>query len=491
MDIIKILKISSENENIKFANPTLGLLGLIGIPAGFILFNICESRNDFFGQISILFLGCSLICLYFLTSEITAIGSFFKEHATRIYRKNLFFFNLVRQKGRQYTLALFVSTILIAVAIFGIGFIGAGFLEGYYQIKEDPYDFSLLTSFEQEKIDREEIERFAGRHEIKLQSFVELDVLLIGREFQYDYNTTEWSGQYVTSASSFQSLGQTSIQVPIGSCLFYVNMSDGPSLGTILDDKALFYNPTTKQEFSLPIKDKIIGTSLMNKSGAIYDLFVLNDSDYKQLKDSVNHRYQLKYYLFNASDATSAVAFHEELLQEVVEASGGRILDNFFDSPVRELMIAEGKKVSADDYYINYKGNELYAGRWWSMYPFARECALEFQLETGAVYFLIMIFIAVIAFVSAVMVIGLKILGTIWQDEESYQKAVNYPTILGCILGVIMINQIILASSATHVGPVTAIAVILAMVIIVIQVLIYFVLKRNIMTRFNAEKKIS
>lgn len=80
--------------------------------------------------------------------------------------------------------------------------------------------------------------------------------------------------------------------------------------------------------------------------------------------------------------------------------------------------------VQTSDSYMDYDGNELYAARWWSMFPFARENALSSQLEMGAVYFLIMFFIAMIAFVSAVMVIGLKILGTLWQDNESYRKAV-------------------------------------------------------------------
>lgn len=507
MDIIKILKMSSENETLKFANPTLGLIGLIGIPVGFLFFNVCESRTDFWGQVSMFFLGFSLLCLYLLTSEITAIGSFFRKHFGHIYRKNILFFNLVRQKGRQYTLALFVSTILIAVAIFGVGFIGAVFLESYYQIKEDPYDYSLLTSFEQEEIDKAEIERIANAHEIDIEKFVTLDLLLVGRDYQYDEKTSEWSGQYVTSASSYKALTQTNINIPQGSCLFYVNTDGDPALYTILDQKALFYNPTLQIEFLLPVTECIVGENLLNKCGPISDLFVLNDVDYEQLKESVGKRYQLKYYLFNAPVTASSEAFYTALLSEVVDVSDGQIFDNFFDSPVWELMIAEGRNVRSNDYYINYDGNELYAARWWSMYPFAKENALSSQLETGAIYFLIMFFIAIIAFVSAVMVIGLKILGTIWQDEESYQKAtflgmreksINkliskqisfiyyYPTLLGCMIGVLMVNQIILASASTHPGAVTIIAALLALMIVIIQVFIYFLLKKNITTRFRA-----
>ena len=509
-DIIKILKISSENEREKLASPALCLIGLFGIPICFFLFNRCESRTDFLGKISIFFLGLSLLCLYILTSEITAIGSFFKKHCQRFYRKNLLFLNLVRQKGRQYTLSLFVSTILIAVAIFGTGFIGAIFLENYYCIKEDPYDYCLLTGFQQKDIGRTEIEELARTHKIEIENFHTLDLLLIGRNFQYDEKTSEWSGQYITSVSSYNSLAETDVSVPRGSCLFYVNAEGDPSLYTVLGQKAWFYHPTSHQEFTLPISEWIVGDALLNKSGEISDMFVLNDADFEQLKSSVEQRYQLKYYVFNApaAEPESAEAFHTALLDEVVEASGGKMLDNFFDSPVRELMKAKGNHVQTGDSYMDYDGNELYAARWWSMFPFAREIALSSQLEMGAVYFLIMFFIAMIAFVSAIMVIGLKILGTLWQDNESYRKAVflglkekslnkliskqisliyYYPTCSGCAVGILMINQIILASDSAHPGAVTLVAALSALMIVIIQVFIYFLLRKNIITHFRAE----
>lgn len=210
-----------------------------------------------------------------------------------------------------------------------------------------------------------------------------------------------------------------------------------------------------------------MGSVLLNKNGEISDLFLLNDADFEQLKSSVEQRYQLKYYVFNAPAAASAEAFHAALLQEVVESSDGKILDNFFDSPVRELMKAEGKNVRTDDYYMDYDGNELYAARWWSMYPFARENALSSQLEMGAVYFLIMFFIAIIAFVSAVMI------------SKQISLIYYYPTFSGCAVGILMINQIILASSSAHPGAVTLIAVLSASAIVMLQIVIYLFLRNR------------
>lgn len=117
-----------------------------------------------------------------------------------------------------------------------------------------------------------------------------------------------------------------------------------------------------------------------------------------------------------------------------------------------------------------------------------------------------MFFIAVIAFVSAVMVIGLKILGTLWQDHESYRKAVflglkekslnkliskqisliyYYPTFSGCAVGILMINQIISASSSVHPGAVTLIAVLSALAVVLLQMAVYFLLRKSIITHFK------
>ena len=42
------------------------------------------------------------------------------------------------------------------------------------------------------------------------------------------------------------------------------------------------------------------------------------------------------------------------------------------------------------------------------------------QFEAFATYLMLMLFIAIVAFVSAVMVIGLKLVSTIWDDTKVY-----------------------------------------------------------------------
>lgn len=457
MAIIKSLKISSQAEEVKFSSPILGIIGLLCIPLGFILFNLFGSASGNLSQLSFFFLLLSLIGLYLVTSEITSIGSIFKGLLVSIYLKNLLFFNLVKQKGRQYTLSLFVSTILIAITIFGLCFNGIAFIDGYFQNKNDPYDYTQLVSFQQEGLDESAIRELGDEYDVDIQRFVGLDLLLLGRQHRYDEGTVEWSGQYVTNESSYNQLTDSVIEVPVGSVVAFDEINT--SFNSFYGEDILLFNPTLNKEFRLTLHQKIVGDTVINKSGSVTDFVILDDSDYGQLKATTDSKYQLGYYLFNAENSSNAADFQSALLNKVVETSDGLILDNLFDSPIRALMTSEVKEVEIEDEYLTYEGNELYAARWWDMYPFSRETAISTMIESGAIYLLLMFFIAIIAFTSALMIIGIKTIGTIEQDKESYQKAVFlglkrkelnqllskqlaliyfYPTILGCTMGILM-----------------------------------------------------
>lgn len=86
---------------------------------------------------------------------------------------------------------------------------------------------------------------------------------------------------------------------------------------------------------------------------------------------------------------------------------------------------------------------------------------------------MLMLFIAIVAFVSAVMVIGLKLISTIWDDAEVYNdlrrlgmkskrikelitKQILFvyfiPTVLGCIIGAFTTYRIMLVSGVIYIG---------------------------------------
>ena len=222
---------------------------------------------------------------------------------------------------------------------------------------------------------------------------------------------------------------------------------------------------------------------------------MFNDELFKMLNRNIENEYHYRYYLFNGSNDLNCKKFQNELLDEIVSLSDGEIFDNY-----QERVIKDKLKAYSED-KISYKGNELYAARQWDFYPYAKQTQLDIQLESGAVYLLLIFFIAVIAFVSAIMIMGLKIAGTILQDRNSYQRAVYlglkekklkriirgqialiyfFPTICGCTTATFMINRFMEVSSVTHILEVTLMAIAISLIVLVIQCIIFGVLQKKL-----------
>lgn len=137
---------------------------------------------------------------------------------------------------------------------------------------------------------------------------------------------------------------------------------------------------------------------------------------------------------------------------------------------------------------------------WWEFYPYAKQTELDVRMEAGAVYLILIFFIAIISFVSATMIMGLKIAGTIMQDTESYKRAMYlgvkendlkkimrkqigliyfFPVICGCVTASFMINRFMEASSAMRIFEITLIAIGLSLVVFLMQLIPFFFLQKN------------
>lgn len=220
---------------------------------------------------------------------------------------------------------------------------------------------------------------------------------------------------------------------------------------------------------------------------------ILNDKTFQELKNSLGPDYQFRYYLFNGDHPENSKAFQDELLGKIVTLNNGEIFDSYQEAAVQD-------KISGYSDVIILCGNELYAARQWDFYPYAKATQLDILLESGSVYLLLIFFIAIIAFVSASMIMCLKIAGTILQDQESYQRAVYlglkerdlkkmirkqialiyfFPTFCGSITAIFMINRFMAVSSVTHISAITVLAVLLSVVVVIIQIIAFGVLQRR------------
>ncbi|MDE7330961.1 MAG: hypothetical protein K2O16_01795 [Lachnospiraceae bacterium] len=494
LDVIKIMRSSSECEEVKGSHPALGVIGLIAVPLGLILFNITAVIYPL-KSFSVLFLGISLVGMYTLTAQITSISSIIKRFSSNAYRKSILFYNLVRQKGNQYTLSLFVSSLLITLTVFSICFNGCTFLELYYEIKEEPYDYAVLVRESEQDMDESRIGSFAEENGISLSEWHSLDMLLLGREHQYmDASRNEWSPEIVVNVSDFNKLSGMNLSVPDDGYIYFQD-SDDSVFQTCSDNRGVFYNPCAKEDFTLQKIELISRESVLNQTAKINSFAVVSDNTFQRISDNLDSSYKMTYHLFHGSDPENSSEFQKRLLAEIVALNDGEIFVSWQDQAIKD------KIENYEDIYIPYDGNELYAARWWEFYPYAKQTQFDVQMEAGAVYLILIFFIAVIACVSATMIMGLKIVGTIMQDTESYRKAMYlglkendlkklirkqigliyfFPVICGCATASFMINRFMEASSIVHVREVTLAAIGISLMVILIQLIIFFFLQKKL-----------
>ena len=494
LDVIRILRSSSECEEVKGSHPALGIIGLTAIPSGLILFNITADSYSL-KSFSFFFLGISLIGMYILTAQITSMGSIIKRFFPDVYRKGILFYNLVRQKGNQYTLSLFVSSLLITLTVFSICFNGSIFLELSYAIKEEPYDYAVLVRESERALDESRIRSFAEESGVSLSEWHSLDMLLLGREHQYtDTSRNEWSPEIVVNVSDFNGLSGMKLSVPDDGYIYFQD-SDNSMFQTCSEDRGMFYNPCVKEDFTLQKIELISKENVLNETAKINSFAVVSDNTFHSISDTLDSSYKMTYYLFHGSNPENSSEFQEKLLAEIVALNNGEIFVSWQDQAIKDKM------ENYEDIYIPYDGNELYAARWWEFYPYAKQTHLAIQMEAGAVYLILIFFIAAIAFVSASMIMGLKIAGTIMQDAESYKRAMYlglkendlkkiirkqigliyfFPVICGCVTASFMINRFMEASSATRIFEITLVAIGLSLIVFLIQLIIFFFLQKKL-----------
>ena len=494
LDVIRILRSSSEGEEVKAAHPVMGIIGLIAVPLGLILFNI-TAVIYWLKSFSALFLGISVIGMYILTAQITSMGSIIKRFFPNAYRKSILFYNLVRQKGNQYTLSLFVSSLLITLTIFSICFNGGMFLELCYLIKEEPYDYAVLVGESGEKLDESRIRSFAEESDISLIEWHSLDMLLLGREHQYmDVSRNEWASEIVVNVSDFNALSGMNLSVPDDGYIYFQD-SDDSMFQTCSEDRGLFYNPCIKEDFTLQKIKLFSKGSVLNETAKINSFAVVSDNTFYRISDTLDSSYKMTYYLFHGSNTENSREFQKRLLAEIVAINKGEIFVSWQNQAIKD------KIKNYEDIYIPYDGNELYAARWWEFYPYAKQTELDVQMEAGAVYLILIFFIAIISFVSATMIMGLKIAGTIMQDTESYKRAMYlglkenalkriirkqigliyfFPVICGCVTASFMINRFMEASSATRIFEITLVAIGLSLIVFLMQLIIFFFLQNKL-----------
>lgn len=501
VDIIKILKVTEEVEDIKGDKYILGLIGAILIPVGIVLFNISATSDGLFGSISFVFLILSLVGLYLLIVQITSIGAIVKKISPKRYYKNIVFFNLVKLKGKQYTKTLFVTTILVGVTIFAISFNAAPMVDGLLTAINDPYDYSLSTSFQQEGFGEAEIKDLAEKYNVGLNDFKSFKSILVSQYADdYDYRSNE---EFV-SEDDFNKISGENIDVEKGTYVKFVSGEKSiygePEVGYEQE----YLNGTTQDIFKLKYNRTICKDGVLSLDNYYHKDFIIIDSaDYEELNNSVDERFRVDSYMFNVSNWKETKEFSDELFNAVVKSSDNKWCDNFSEGAKFELnKLQDVGHIVGDDYNYEEVNEEtvLMAKKWWSFDPSSKYSRVYNSITEYAIYILLMLYIAVIAFVSAIMVVGIKILNTMWQDKSVYknitflgskknqiksiitkQVMLIYftPLVLGTIITLFLLKQMLTVTGLVYMNEAFLASCLIAIIVVIIQIGIFFFIRNK------------
>ncbi|MDY2885809.1 MAG: ABC transporter permease [Bariatricus sp.] len=498
VDILKIIKTSDENEATKNGRLFLLILGALLVPAGIIAFftlqNLGGILNTLFAFIG---LAGAVWGVYLLIIQCASIGDILKKYNDKAYYKNMVFYNLLKQKIRQYTRSIFVATLLITFTIFGIGFIAAGFIDGYNVALNEPYDYTINATYEHPMTEKR-LGEIAEESNVTITDIKCMDCLLLGVQNTYKNGEHDWSSRIIVSEDNFNALSGTSISVPKGSYTMYYDSSMKYKLNAFSADSSLFYNPTTEQEFTLTQNEPICRDGLFNTRSIFSSFLILNDEDYRVIAASITDEYKAVSYMVNVENWPSTADFQNNILETVISDNDGVIFTNWHNS-------ATFAKTGSQAEYLPFEGNETKIARLWSLYPLSKLSSTTTQFEAFATYLMLMLFIAIVAFVSAVMVIGLKLVSTIWDDTEVYddlrrlgmkRKKIKgliskqmlfvyfIPTVLGCIIGAFTTYRIMLVSDVIYIGKTMQLVGCVCCLVVIIQMAIFFILRSRVMRNY-------
>lgn len=496
VDILKILKSSDENEKAKDGSAFRLFLGCVLVPAGIVSFFTLQNIGGVFCTLlAFAGLAAAVWGVYLLIIQLASIGDILKRCHVRAYYKNIVFYNLLKQKIRQYTRSIFTAALLITFTIFGIGFIAAGFVDGYNVALNEPYDYTIYTTADKQEMTEKRIYRIAEDSNAEITKIIRIDSLLLGVENTYKDGSSDWSSRVVISQSNFNQISGLNIVVPEGSYTLYYDSSMQYKKNAFCGDNSLVYNPTSKEETYFLQNEPICVDGLFNSRSFFSSFLILNDNDYATISFALGNEYKATSFLLNAEDWKNTEAFQENILQAVISDNNGEIFTNWHNS-------AAFDKTGSKAEYLPFEGNETRIARVWALYPLSKLSSAAAQFEAFAAYLMLMLFIAIVAFVSSIMVVGLKLISTIWDDAAVYenlrrlgmkQRSIRglitkqmifvcfVPTLIGCVIGSFTTYRIMLVSGVIYIAKTMQVVGGVCGLVAALQLIIFFILRTKIL----------
>lgn len=466
-DIMEILRTQQKTEMVKEIKPWTFPVGVVLTVLGLLLgAGVKEVSARVFGiglpGIVNLFYLLSLVGIYLILLSAVA-QSRAKKNRSKYYR-NLVSISLMRFTAKATTKNMCVMTLLIFVCVFSAFYGMQYILAGGGVQTENNKDFSLHYPVLEDQIGKEEIDHTASAYGIEVTDFAEYtatNLVVSYRAKDFDEETSRYIEVYrdkemaalFVPESDFEKMSGQDITVAPGT---YQTITTTGYNGFFEYEDGLqeVMNPDTGKTYPLTYGGTVENDVLAPFSEPF--AYIVGDEAYREMTEGIQDAYKEKIISFNAVNAEDSYDFAKELLAQYVERASD--LSNHMGN--WNIWAQKTADETGEEYGYGNRinmtiDNNMLLGDW-KYAPAFNIITMQDRMQLISVYVMLCLYIfiislaavSVMAYVRSISVAtdnkGLfesltKLGADIYYKrnvlEKQLARIVQYPGIIGCVLG--------------------------------------------------------
>ncbi|QVK17404.1 ABC transporter permease [Mycoplasmatota bacterium] len=467
--VIELLKKEKMSEINDSNNPLLGFIGILLIIVSYLLTYLLLVKNVVNNPLLflILFFTMNLIGLYLIIKEFGQI--ILRLIKKEKYHQNILFYSELKQHFKQYKNILFVTTLLIAVAIYFIGLTFSVYATQLEEVKKVyPYDLMLIETGWSKSLSDEEITQIFEKHHIdKEEKTMEFMHMILYKTTTNQYGI--WGDTVIVSENMYNQLSQKNLDVKKDHAVA-ISFEDGSLKWFEKEEDIVFKDQQTNRNFQFKFQEEKIGYHYNINNYQLQFMIIIDDANYNQIVRELGSDRIERFRMFK--------------------------LDHWMNSKPLVLDFVNAVKAKNPEKIENQTLQQLYND--WSLMPSSRVLAYENNMRNASCNLFVMCFIGITFSISIGVVITLKLFNDLPNQKKRYEKIKKIgssdvemkkpifselkviffiPMILGLLIGFLYI--MLTAMNFTFYYRVMWYSLMMMLVFIVIHFTFYFITKNK------------
>ncbi|WP_316569407.1 ABC transporter permease [Neobacillus sp. YIM B06451] len=300
-NLLQTMKSDKVAETIKMKSPVIGGAGFAIVIVSILGLYYTYSDSIHGGDYLLIWAMATFIGLYICLFQFTSFLIGLTKKSKPFYYRGMLLLSSLNYKFRRLTSILMLVTVLIMVTIlYSTLILSTYILDEKRVISENPFDIAYSET------ENQTAQPFFDSGKNPLKTHLQLPV------FRYDLSSNDWSeGEFVfMPVGEFNKISSLNMDLKRNEYIYFANVDpQNLDVSNAAERELSLQHPNGRITFMLK---ETIAAKKMNNLSALYEVRVVNDTDYELLKESMAGE-ELKIHLLNVADWTKTGPFVEEL----------------------------------------------------------------------------------------------------------------------------------------------------------------------------------